>query len=46
MPDKEIHRLVGLAEVYANAELFGGFDSDSFKIKLKKIVRNGNFEEK
>lgn len=27
------------AEIHANAELFGGFDSDSFKIKRKKLVR-------
>lgn len=27
-----------LAEVYANGELFGGFDTDSFKMKQKKIL--------
>lgn len=43
LPDRDKHRLVGLAEVYANAEMFGGFDSDSFKIKLKKVIRNGNY---
>lgn len=26
------------AELYANATLFGGFDSDSFKIKRKQLV--------
>lgn len=41
IPNSHIHRLVGLAEVYANAEMFGGYDSDSFKIKLKKVIRNG-----
>lgn len=41
IPDWELHRLVGLAEVYANAEQFGGFESEQFKIKLKKVIRNG-----
>lgn len=41
--DRKIHRLVGLSELYANAPYFGGFDSESFKIKFKKIVRNGSF---
>lgn len=41
IPDWQLHRLVGLAEVYANAEMFGGFESDQFKIKLKKVIRNG-----
>jgi hypothetical protein len=41
-PDANLHRLVGLAEVYANAEMFGGYESDSFKIKLKKLIKNGN----
>lgn len=40
--DKELHRLVGLAELYANAILFD-CDSDSFKMKFEKIKRNGNF---
>lgn len=34
--------IVSLAEVHANAELFGGVKSDSFKIKYKKIVARGN----
>ena len=29
--------LVGLAEVNANATMFGGYDSTSFKIKYKKL---------
>lgn len=39
--DKNILRLTALVECYSNAEMFGGFESDSFKIKLKKIIRNG-----
>lgn len=39
--DKLIHALVGIAEVYANAHAFGGFESSSFKMKLKKVIRNG-----
>jgi hypothetical protein len=27
------------AELYANAQLFGGFESDSFKIKRKKLIK-------
>jgi len=27
------------AELYANSELFGGFNSDSFKIKRKKLIK-------
>lgn len=33
--------LVGLAEIYANAEMFGGFDAVSFKIKYKHILKKG-----
>ncbi len=33
--------LTSLAEIHANAEIFGGFASDSFKIKLKKIDQRG-----
>lgn len=33
--------LVGLAEVHANAEMFGGFESTSFKIKIKHISKKG-----
>lgn len=31
--------LTGIAEVHANAEMFGGFDSVSFKIKAKHIEK-------
>lgn len=40
--DRHILRLTALAECYSNAEMFGGFESDSFKIKLKKLIRNGS----
>ena len=33
--------LAGLAEIHANAEACGGFDSDSFKIKLKHLTKKG-----
>jgi hypothetical protein len=33
--------IVGLAEIHANAEMFGGIDSTSFKIKLKQINKKG-----
>jgi len=33
--------LTALAEVYANAPMFGGTDSTSFKIKFKHIERRG-----
>lgn len=36
------HLLVGLAEIIANAPMFGGFESNSFKIKFKHIERRGN----
>lgn len=35
--------LAALAEIHANAEMFGGIDSDSFKIKWKRINKNGKF---
>jgi len=34
--------IVGLAEIHSNAELFGGYDSQSFKIKWNQINRRGN----
>lgn len=40
---KEIVTLlfVSICEVHSNAELFGGFESESFRIKLKKIYTRG-----
>lgn len=34
--------VTALCEVHANAQMFGGFDSDSFKIKHKRLTRSGN----
>ena len=34
--------LTGLCEVHSNAEMFGGVESTSFKIKWKQIDRRGN----
>ena len=34
--------ITALAEIHANAELFGGIDSTSFKIKYKQLERRGN----
>lgn len=33
--------LTGLAEIYANASMFGGIDSTSFKIKYRQIQKRG-----
>ena len=33
--------LAGLAEIHSNAEMFGGLDSVSFKIKWKQINKRG-----
>lgn len=33
--------IVGLAEIHANAQMFGGISSTSFKIKWKQIDRRG-----
>lgn len=33
--------LAGLSEVHANASMFGGLQSDSFKIKFKQIEKRG-----
>lgn len=32
---------VGFAEIFANAEYFGEFNSQSFKIKFKQLDRRG-----
>jgi hypothetical protein len=34
--------IVALAEIISNAQLFGGFESSSFKAKFKQISRRGN----
>lgn len=34
--------LTGLAEIHANASMFGGIESDSFKMKWKQLNRRGN----
>lgn len=33
--------IVGLSEIHSNSEMFGGKNSDSFKIKLKRITQRG-----
>lgn len=33
--------ITGLSEIHANAELFGGIESTSFKIKYKQINNRG-----
>lgn len=40
-PEATTLLLAGLAEVHANGEMFGGFDSDSFKIKWNQINKRG-----
>lgn len=40
-PDAVTLMVVAAAEVLANAEMFGGTDSDSFKIKWKHIEKRG-----
>lgn len=44
LDEKTINTLliVSLAEVHSNAQMFGGIESDSFKIKWKKIDKIGN----
>jgi hypothetical protein len=34
--------LTALAEIHANAQMFGGIESTSFKIKFKKLEKTGN----
>lgn len=41
-PNAATHLLTGLAEVTANAQMFGGTDSTSFKIKFKALNSRGN----
>ena len=33
--------IVGISELHSNAHMFGGIETDSFKIKLKSITKNG-----
>lgn len=44
LPDRTICTLflAALAEIHANAQMFGGIDSTSFKIKWKKLQKLGN----
>jgi len=35
--------LTALAEIHSNAALFGGIESDSFKIKWKRLEKTGRF---
>ncbi|BAV39355.1 hypothetical protein BPT24_235 [Tenacibaculum phage pT24] len=34
--------VTSVAELYANAEMFGGYESTSFKIKFKQLEKRGN----
>jgi hypothetical protein len=45
LPIKDVMTLLitSLAELHANAEMFGGIDSVGFKIKFKKIEKIGKF---
>ena len=38
-PNLYTHIIVGLAEIYANSSMFGGKDSDSFKMKYKNYCK-------
>lgn len=35
--------LAGLAEIHSNCQLFGGMESDSFKIKFKHLEKKGKY---
>lgn len=41
-PNYLTHLLIGLSEIHSNAEMFGGIESTSFKIKWKSINSRGN----
>ena len=41
-PEAATLLLTGLAEVHANAAMFGGIESTSFKMKFKHLKRRGN----
>lgn len=34
--------VTSLCEIHANADMFGGIESSSFKIKFKQLDRRGN----
>lgn len=38
-PNLATHIIVGLAEMYSNCSMFGGENSDSFKIKYKNYCK-------
>lgn len=38
-PNLATHIIVGLAEMYSNCSMFGGVDSESFKIKYKNYSK-------
>lgn len=39
LPNLATHIIVGLAELWANSKMFGGQDSDSFKMKYKNYCK-------
>ena len=39
LPNLVTHIIVGLAELWANSEMFGGKESDGFKIKYKNYCK-------
>lgn len=41
IPDVSALLIVSLAEIHANAEMFGGIESRSFKIKYKQLQKRG-----
>lgn len=41
LPDYKVLLITGLCEIHSNAVMFGGIDSQSFKIKHKKLNRLG-----
>jgi|SRR6476661_1005066 len=40
-PEAITHLIAGLAEINSNAQMFGGYDSVSYKIKYKQINKKG-----
>jgi hypothetical protein len=42
LPYRYILLLSGLAELHANCEMFGGKESESFKIKFKRLEKFGS----